>query len=226
MESKKIICYANLNSFNSSTGVTDEQMHCFFAKYFEKSDAEIVDVIVDRCKDETPIKERSGWKKLTERCKEQKIRLVVIPTVQMLGASAITIIDITKEFDYLYGTNIYAILEEFDTNDGQFRQKAELYATIQYNSNCMKQRVLKIRDVFFKATGIEGVPSAVPVYVDYDQYIKVEKVAHDYGLSMREFLSSLLTFASVSRQVPELEDHLFGLEHPKPTRGRPPKGRK
>lgn len=227
MESKKVIGYANLNSFNSPNGITNEQMGSFIEKYYEDANIELVDVIVDHCEDTVPLKKRAGWNTLEEKCSEQNVDYVVIPTIQMLGVSVDPILEVSKEFDKKFGTAICAIYEDLAGNDERFRDKVFSYATVRFNQDMLNKKALKMRDVFFRATGIESVSSAVPVYVDYDQYLKAEKVAHDYGLSMRELISTLLTSATLAKNVPILAKELLGIEQEKPmsNRGRPSKKR-
>ena len=221
MESKKVIGYANLNSFNSPNGITIEQMGSFIEKYYEDANIKLLDVIVDHCEDTVPLKKRAGWNTLEEKCSEQKVDYVVIPTIQMLGVSVDPILEVSKEFDEKFGTAICAIYEDLAGNDEQFKSKVVFYETVRFNQEMLNKKALKMRDVFFRATGCEDVGSAVPVYIDYDQYIRAEKVAKNYGLSMREMISTLLTTASLSRDVPILAEEIFGIERPKPMRGRP-----
>lgn len=90
MEATKIICYANLNSFNSATDVTDEQMRYFFEKQ-NTTEATLVDVIIDRYEDEKAYSKRDGWNKVVEACKENKVSLIIVPAMSMLSVSPIEV---------------------------------------------------------------------------------------------------------------------------------------
>lgn len=81
MTTDKIICYANLNSFNSAADVTIEQMHSFFEKQ-NTAEATLVDVIIDRCEDEKAYSKRDGWNRVVEACKENKVSLIVVPAME------------------------------------------------------------------------------------------------------------------------------------------------
>lgn len=222
MEATKIICYANLNSFNSATDVTDEQMRSFFEKQ-NTDESTLVDVIIDRYEDEMAYSKRDGWNKVVEACKENKVSLIVVPAMSMLSLSPIEVIRVVKEIRDEYRVDFYFMLEETSADKDSSVAALQIQAMLCEAKDQQKKTEKTMRELFREVTGRDDKPSAVPVYVDDVQYAKLEKVAHNYGLSTREMIAALFTFAIVPQSRVALEEHVFGVAPPKPQRGRPTK---
>lgn len=222
MATEKAICYANLNSFNCAADVTDEQMRSFFEKQ-NTAESSLVDVIIDRYEDEKAYSKRDGWNKVVEACKENKVSLIVVPAMAMLSVSPLEVIRIVQEIRDEYRVDFYFMLEGISADKGTSVATLQMQAML-YEAKEQQSRTEKaMRELFREVTGGNDKPSAVPVYVDDEQYAKLEKVAHNYGLSTREMISALVTFAIVPQSKVALEEHVFGVEPPKPKRGRPSK---
>ena len=222
MTTIKTICYANLNSFNSAADVTDEQMRSFFEKQ-NKDTTAIVDVIIDRYEDEKGYTKREGWKKVVEACKENKVSLIIVPAMSMLSVSPLEVIRIVQEIRDEYRVDFYFMLEgisaDKDTSVAGLQMQAMLCEAKEHQRKTEKS----MRELFKEVTGKADKPSAIPVYVYDEQYAKLDKVAHNYGLSARERIAALLKFAIVPQSKLALEEHVFGVDPPKPKRGRPSK---
>lgn len=223
MDSQKIICYANLNSFNSPKGVTDSHMQQFFNSYYQESNAEIVAVFVDHSRDTTTLQNREGWKKLKQICKEQKVDCIVVPSLKMLGGAINDLINLSKEFDYKYGTSFYIMHEDIGGSDDRFRLLLDYHATLMYEQDLLKKNELKMREKFYNATGLNGEQSAVPVLIDYDLYHAAEAKAKEFGDSVDALVHYHLQFASDPANKAIVEKHVYGIEQPKSKRGRPKK---
>lgn len=85
---KRVICYANLNCFNSPDNITDEHMQKFFIEALREMPnrpaLEVVDIIVDRYAPDIYYKQREGWQKLLEICKNDVVDTIIVPTSQMV----------------------------------------------------------------------------------------------------------------------------------------------
>lgn len=219
MEATKIICYANLNSFNSAADVTDEQMHSFFEKQ-NTAEATLADVIIDRCEDEKAYSKRDGWNKVVEACKENRVSLIVVPAMSMLSLSPIEVIRAVKEIRDEYRVDFYFMLEGISADKDSSVAALQMQAMLCDAKEQQKKTEKAMRELFREVTGRDDKPSAVPVYVDDEQYAKLEKVAHNYGLSAREMITALFTFAIVPQSKVALEEHVFGIDPPKTQRGR------
>ena len=88
----KVICYANLNSFNSSENITDEHMKAFFTSYLNNPETEIVDVVIDRCSPNIFFAHREGWKKIAVLCSKEEIDVIVVPSARMLATPIFDVI--------------------------------------------------------------------------------------------------------------------------------------
>lgn len=219
----KAICYANLNSFNSASDITDDHMRSFLEGYNSDGIGEIIDVIIDRYKDEMPYSQRDGWGKVVEACKDNKVSLIIVPAMSMLSVSPLEVVQIVHDIKDEYRVNFCFMLEGISTENDTSVAGLKIQAMLCEAKERQKKNEKAMRDRFNEVIGMDDKPSAVPVYIDDEQYAKLEKVAHDYGLSTREMISALLTFAIVPQSKIALEEHVFGIDPPKPMRGRPSK---
>lgn len=215
----KVIGYANLNSFNSTSEVTEEHMRSFFEGENSDGIGEIIDVVIDRYKDEIPCSQRDGWNKVVEACKNNQVSLIVVPAIAMLSVSPIDVLRIAREFKDAYHVDFYFMLEEIGTENDDDIVGLHVQTKLWEEKERQIKTERSMRKLFRRVTGKDDRPSAVPVYVDDEQYAKLEKVSHAYGLSTREVISALFTFAIVPQNKPAMEQHIFGIDPPKPLRG-------
>lgn len=223
MDSQKIVCYANLNSFNSPREITDDHMDKFFRAYYQESNVEILDVIVDHSKDATALQNRKGWNKAKYLCKEKKVDYIVVPSLNMLGSAVGDLFSLSKELDYKYGTAISIIYEDITGKEDRFRHLVEFQTTLLYNQEMLKKTARKMREIFYKATGLEGEGSAERIPIEYDLYRKAEAKAKEYGDSVDTLVRYLLQFATDPANEATVDQYVYGVEPQKVRRGRPKK---
>lgn len=212
METKKYVCYANINSFNSSEGVTDQHMRDFFLRYLDGRAAEIVDVVVDRCEKTKPLARREGWEKVQKHCRAQHIDDIVIPTMQMLDAGVVSLIGLSNEFRGKYGTGFVFLLEDIAEAGENLSIAMQIHSMIRDNSERTKQMAAEMRKIFSEATGVAGEASAMPVYVDYDLYQKAKRTAHSYGEDVCTLVQYLLEFAVNPENERAVNKYVYGVE--------------
>lgn len=219
MEKPKVIGYANLNCFNSASDITEDHMRSFFEGQNSDGIGVIVDVVIDRYKDEMHYAQRNGWNKIVEACKENKVSMIIIPTMSMLSVNPIEVVEIVRDIKDEYSVDFYFMLEGIGTETDVSASGLKIQAMLCEAKERQRKNEKMMRDRFNEAIGTDDKPSAVPVYIDDEQYAKLEKVSHAYGLSTREMISALLTFAIVPQSRAALEEHVFGIDPPKPIRG-------
>lgn len=222
MNEIKTICYANLNSFNSAAGVTDIHMRQFFEKQETSLTAEFVDVIIDRYNDEVPLDKRDGWTKLVQTCQENKVDVIAVPCISMFTVAPGEIPAIIADLKAVANVDIYFIREGISTIKEEAMMALQFHLMILQEYMQIEKREKAMKELFRKVTGMPCEPSAALVPVDNEQNKKAEELARKYGMSIRELVSALLTFATVPQNKVAFEDHILGIDPPKPMRpGRP-----
>ena len=216
MESKKIICYANLNSFNSPKGITNQHMRNFFEHYFEDGsprrarNVEIIEVVVDHCLGERPLTRRPGWKRVMELCALQHVDCIVVPSAQMLDPSMVSLVDLSKELDCKYRTKLIFLLENITEVGEQFAHAIQFYATILSAQKFQRTNADSLRRMFYEATGLEGEASAVSVRVEYEIYDLADEVARRYGDGIDTLVRYLLQFAADPENADIVDEYIYG----------------
>ena len=136
------------------------------------------------------------------------------------GEISLLINDMKDDFN----VNFYFIHEGISTLREDAMLALQFHLTILHEHMQMKKKEEAMRVAFQEATGIPSEPSAKLVPVDQEQHGKAEDLAHKYGMTVRELVSALLTFATVPQNKVAFEDHILGIDPPKPIRpGRPKK---
>ena len=212
MDTKKFVCYANINSFNSPEGITDQHMRDFFANYLEGRAAEIVDVVVDRCDRAYPLAGREGWKKVQELCRAQHIDSIVVPTIHMLEPAVVSLVGLSKEFNSKYGTGFVFLLEEIADTGENLSLAIQIQAMLMDNRERTKETAANMHKVFYEATGIGENASAIPVDVDCALYQKAKEKASAYGDDVNTLVRHLLEFAVDSANEQRVDKYIFGVE--------------
>ncbi len=190
---KRVICYANLNCFNSPDNVTDEHMQKFFIEALREMPnrpaLEVVDVIVDRYPPEIYYKKREGWKKLLEICKNDGVDTIVVPTVQMVTKGLADILELFRDMHSTYDCDIYFMYEKIGSSEKECEMLLSFFATVEHENNELKKSERKLRGHFYDATQINREISAVPVLIDDKVYKKVEKFASAFGQNPQTILN-------------------------------------
>ena len=219
----KTLCYANLNSFNSAEGITDEQMQKFFERQFNDMSGKVVDVIIDRYNDDVSLEKREGWAKVIQACRDERTDLIVVPSITMLTVAPGEVISIVEDMKHDFRIDFYFIRENISTSKEEYRMGLQFHLVILQEYMQIRKKEEALRELFKEVTGMASEPSAVPVLVDKEQYDKAHQLAHCYGMSVRELVSALLTFSTIPQNKVAFEEHILGIEPPKEVskRGRP-----
>lgn len=212
MDTKKLICYANLNSFNSPEGLTDQHMRDFFANYLEGRAAVIIDVVVDRCNNAQPLARREGWKVVQKLCRAQHIDSIVVPTVQMLEPAVVSLVGLNREFNSKYGTGFVFLLEEIADTGENLSLAIQLQAMLMDNRERAKETAANMHKVFYEVTGIGENASAIPVDVDCALYQKAKEKASAYGDDVNTLVRYLLEFAVDPDNEQSVDKYIYGVE--------------
>lgn len=223
MQRDRTLWYANLNSFNSSAGITDEQMCAFFESMFGDNSCNTVGVVIDRVDDEIPLSKREGWSRVRSACQEGTVDLIFVPSISMMTVSPGDVSYIIESMKREFGVNFYFIHDSISTVKEGTDIGLQLHLMTLQSRMEMKKKEDAMRDLFRKVTSLPDTPSAVPVYVDDVQYKKAEKLAHAYGMSVRELMSALISFSTIPQNKVAFEEHILGIEPQKQHRGRPSK---
>lgn len=190
---KRVICYANLNGFNSPDNITDEHMKKFFIEALREMPnrpaLEVVDVIVDRCAPDIYYKKREGWQKLLKICENDIVDTIIVPTVQMVTQGIVDIVELFRDMRSTYDCDLYFMYEQIASADKEGEMQLQFFAmTEEYRSN-LKKAKRKLRGYFYDATQINREICAVPVLIDNKVYEKVEKFARDFGKNPQTILN-------------------------------------
>ncbi len=180
----KVICYANLNSFNSPDNISDEHMKAFFTAYLNNPETEIVDVVIDRCSPNIFFAHREGWKKIAALCSKEEIDVIVVPSARMLGTPIFDVIKINYEIKEHYGCGICYLYENLCTTDDNYNLQLQFFSIVESEIEQHKKIEIKMRSAFSEATGITGKNSAISVLIEAQQYRKVEEFARTYGTNV------------------------------------------
>lgn len=189
---KRVICYANLNSFNSPDNVTDEHMRKFFVEALRempnRPSLEVVDIVVDRYAPDVYYKKREGWQKLLEICKNDVVDTIIVPTVQMVTKGIVDIVELFRDMHSTYDCDMYFMYEKIGSSEKECEMLLSFFATVEQENNELKKSERKLRGHFYDATQINREISAVPVLLDNKVYEKAEKFARDYGCDVQSLL--------------------------------------
>ncbi len=182
---KRVICYANLNCFNSPDNVTDEHMQKFFIEALREMPnrpaLEVVDIIVDRCSPDIYYKKREGWQKLLKICENDIVDTIIVPTVQMVTKGLVDIVELFRDMRSTYDCNLYFLYEQIASSKQESEMQLSFLAVVEEEKSNLKKAERKLRGYFYDATQINREISAVPVLIDNKIYEKVERLARDFG---------------------------------------------
>lgn len=189
---KRVICYANLNCFNSPENVTDEHMQKFFIEALREMPnrpaLEVVDIIVDRYAPDIYYKKREGWQRLLEICKNDVVDTIVVPTVQMVTKGIVDIVELFRDVRSTYDCDLYFMYEQISSSDKERELQFQFFAVMEEHKNNLKKAERKLRGHFYDATQINREISAVPVLLDNKVYETAERVARDYGCDVQSLI--------------------------------------
>lgn len=189
---KKVICYANLNCFNSPDNVTDEHMEKFFIEALREMPnrpaLEIVDIIVDRYAPDIYYKQREGWQKLLEICKNDVVDTIVVPTVQMVTKGIVDIVELFRDMRSTHDCDLYFMYEQIASSDNEREMQLQFFAVMEEHKINLKKAERKLRGHFYDATQINREISAVSVLLDNKVYEKAERFARDYGCDVQSLI--------------------------------------
>lgn len=189
---KRVICYANLNSFNSPDNVTDEHMRKFFVEALREMPnrpaLEVVDIVVDRYAPDVYYKKREGWQKLLEICKNDVVDTIIVPTVQMVTKGIVDIVELFRDMRSTYDCDLYFMYEQIASSKQESEMQLNFFAVVEEEKNNLKKAERKLRGQFYDATQINREISAVPVLLDNKVYEKAERFARDYGCDVQSLL--------------------------------------
>jgi len=213
---KRVICYANLNSFNSHDNITDEHMKKFFIEALtempNRPALEVVDVIVDRCAPEIYYKKRKGWQKLLEICEKDVIDTIIVPSTCMVTQGIVDIVDLFGDMRSKYDCDLYFMYEQLDSSVKESEMQLSFFSTVEEEKNNLKKVERKLRGHFYDATQINREICAVPVLIDNKVYEKVEKFARDFGENPQTILNWFFEVL-VKPENHELFEKIMGWEN-------------
>ena len=192
MERVKTICYANLNDFNCPKGITDDHMRSFFKQHLENTTLEIVDVVIDRYGELTPISSRKGWEKVIHLAIEKELKMIFVPSISMLSYSLMGAINIIRQRKQDFGIDFSFAYEDVYTEEPCAETALQFHALMLEHKEKLKRNENKMRVEFMKATGITGEPSAIAVRIESDLYELGQQKAREYGLNVEDIIHEFL----------------------------------
>lgn len=212
---KRVICYANLNCFNSPDNVTDEHMQKFFIEALRETPnrpaLEVVDVIVDRSAPDIYYKQREGWQRLLKICENDIVDTIVVPAVQMVTKGIVDIVELFRDMRSTYDCDLYFLYEQISSSDKEREMQFQFFAVMEEHKNNLKKAERKLRGHFYDATQINREISAVPVLLDNKLYEKAERVASDYGCDAQSLIHYFIEEVS-KEQNRKLFEKMMGWE--------------
>ncbi|MBQ8731448.1 MAG: recombinase family protein [Oscillospiraceae bacterium] len=212
---KRVICYANLNCFNSPDNVTDEHMQKFFIEALRETPnrpaLEVVDVIVDRSAPDIYYKQREGWQRLLKICENDIVDTIVVPAVQMVTKGIVDIVELFRDMRSTYDCDLYFLYEQISSSDKEREMQFQFFAVMEEHKNNLKKAERKLRGHFYDATQINREISAVPVLLDNKLYEKAERVARDYGCDAQSLIHYFIEEVS-KEQNRKLFEKMMGWE--------------
>lgn len=204
-ENEKIICYANIGSFNSPKGVTDEDMVRFFRVALGSRAENIINIVVDR---ENPYTQncfyRKGFNEVINSIRNGNANLLVIPSVTMVSENYMTVMQLLYDLQRGHNCNTEFLCEEINTVDEKWTEKYSFYEIAQSTIKKIKAKKRKMLAQFSSVNNLSEKTSTVPFEIDYDSYRQVECFAKINGLTFEGVLYRV--FEAVT--IPEFERHL------------------
>lgn len=189
---KRVICYANLNCFNSPDNVTDEHMQKFFIEALREMPnrpaLEVVDIIVDRSAPDIYYKKREGWQKLLKICENDIVDTIIVPTVQMVTKGLVDIVELFRDMRSTYDCDLYFMYEQIASAKQESEMELSFIAMVEEEKSNLKKAERKLRGHFYDATQINREISAVAVLLDNKVYETAERFARDYGCDLQSLL--------------------------------------
>lgn len=186
---ERIVCYANINCFNSPENITDEHMEKFFIEALRemphRQALEVVDVIVDRYPPEIYYKKREGWQKLLKICENDIVDTIIVPTVQMVTKGLVDIVELFRDMQSTYNCDLYFMYEQIASANKESEMQLSFFAVVEEEKNNLKKAERKLRGHFYDATQINRKLCAVPILIDNKIYEKVERLARDFGVDVQ-----------------------------------------
>ena len=208
----KAICYANLNSFNSPENITDEQMKAFFTAYITNTETEIVDIIIDRYLPDIFFAHRDGWRKIAELCRQEKIDLIIIPTVRMLATPLFDVFQANYDIKKMYGCEVRYLYENLCSIDENYDRQLQFFTCAEDELKKRNWRKNRLRSVFAEVTGITDESTAISVTIDAPQYRKIEEFARPYGANVDRIIKWFFD-AIIEPKSYEKLDELLGFDN-------------
>lgn len=204
-QNEKIICYANIGSFNSPKGVTDEDMVRFFHATLGTRAEGIVNVIIDR---ENPYIlncfNRKGFDQVIKAVRKGEANLLVIPSITMISDDYMTVMkllyDLQKEYDCI--TEI--LCEEIITSDEKWTEEISFYEIAKSTKKKIQAKKRKMLALYSSVNKSSKKSSAVPFDIDYEIFRNADCFAKINGLTFEHLLYRLLDAVI----VPDYEKHL------------------
>jgi len=212
MDTKKVICYASINSINSPEGITDQHMRDFFTHYLDGRAVEIIDVVVDRCDNTETLARRPGWAKIQKLCRAQHIDSIVIPTIQMLEFGVVSLVGLSREIRGKFGTGFVFLLEDIAESGENLSIALQIHAMFMDNQKRSKELAANMRKSFYEATGCGENASAIPVYVDCALFQNAKRTARSYGNDVNTLVHYLLEFATDPANEQAVNKYVYGVE--------------
>lgn len=190
---EKVICYANLNCFNSPDNVTDEHMQKFFIEALQKIPnkpaLELIDIVIDRYTPNVHYMRREGWQKLLEICKNEKVDTIIVPTVQMVTQGFIDIVELFRNMRSTYDCDLYFMYEQIESSKEESEMLLNFIAVVEEEKNNLKKAERKLRGHFYDATQINREISAVPILIDNKIYEQMESFTRKFGEDVQTIMN-------------------------------------
>lgn len=212
---KRIVCYANINCFNSPENITDEHMKKFFIEALKgmpnRHTLEVIDIITDRYTPDVHYASREGWQKVLNICKTDTVDFVVIPSISMITKCIVDMVHLFKYMRESYGTDVYLMYEGIASTDKDSDTRISCFLMTEEYKERLKKTERELRGNFYDANKINREISAVPVLVDNAIYKKAEKHARDYGADLQSVLNWFLDLL-VKPENHEMFERIMGWE--------------
>lgn len=190
---KRVICYANLNCFNSPDNITDEHMQKFFIEALREMPnrpaLEVVDIIVDRYAPDIYYKQREGWQKLLEICKNDVVDTIIVPTSQMVTKGLVDIVELFRDMHSTYDCDLYFMYEQIASSEKENETLLHFFAVVEEEKNNLKKAERKLRGHFYDANHINREISAVPILIDNKIYEQMEKFTRNFGEDVQTIMN-------------------------------------
>ncbi len=127
--------------------VSKELMSAFINASLPYASVEVVDSFVEP-NNRKGFVNRWEWKAMMKRCREEGVKLIVIPAIKMLSYYLVDALDKAKKVKEEFGIDIYFMLEDIHTGAEDVKMKIDFHCVLQQQIDTLEDKKKSFRKTF------------------------------------------------------------------------------